>query len=103
MSWEKAIVQIYGAEYVLRQLAEESAELCQAALKYVRTMHKGETPVPGAEACRRLVEEMGDVSVMMHMVREEVLSLDNQRAMDDVIWTKQLRMMERMLGDEKEQ
>lgn len=37
------------------------------------------------------------------MVRKEVLSLDNQRAMDDVIWTKQLRMMERMLGDEKEQ
>lgn len=97
MSWEKAIVQIYGEEYALRQLAEESAELCQAALKCVRTMHEGETPVPAAEARRRLVEELGDVSVMMHMVRDAVLSLEEQRTMDDVIWAKQLRMMERML------
>lgn len=43
----------------LIQLAEEAAELSQAALKLVRAMD-GDTPVPEAKARNMLIEEIAD-------------------------------------------
>lgn len=48
----------------LIQIAEESAELSQAALKMIRAMH-GDTPVTQDEAAAHLIEEIADVSVCM--------------------------------------
>lgn len=47
-------------EQVLRQLAEESSELTQAALKLIRVM-EGTTPVSYQDAIENLAEELGDV------------------------------------------
>ena len=47
-------------EYRLRILAEESAELSQAALKMIRAI-EGDTPVSEAEALSSLIEEAADV------------------------------------------
>ena len=47
-------------EQVLRQLAEESSELTQAALKLIRAM-EGATPVTYQDAIENLAEEFGDV------------------------------------------
>lgn len=51
---------------VLAQLAEESADLAQAALKYRRTLdmdRKNPTPVSHSKARAHLVEEYGDVTL----------------------------------------
>lgn len=61
-------VEIYGQrvhglttrEQVLRQLAEESSEVTQAALKLIRVI-EGTTPVTYQEAIENLAEELGDV------------------------------------------
>lgn len=47
-------------EYRLRILAEESAELSQAALKLIRAI-EGDTPVTKEEALENLIEEAADV------------------------------------------
>ena len=46
----------------LIQLAEEGAELSQAALKLVRSLD-GDTPVPESQAKAHLLEEIADVMV----------------------------------------
>lgn len=49
---------------ILAQLAEEAAELAQAALKYRRCLDKtNPTPIPNQEAHDRLCEELADVLV----------------------------------------
>ena len=55
----------------LIQLAEEAAELSQAAIKYVRVL-RGETPVSKDEALENLTEELADVSVCMTAVNDLV-------------------------------
>ena len=55
----------------LIQLAEEAAELSQAAIKYVRVL-RGETPVTKDEALENLTEELADVSVCMTAVNDLV-------------------------------
>lgn len=47
-------------EYRLRILAEEAAELSQAALKLIRAI-EGDTPVTETEAMANLIEEAADV------------------------------------------
>lgn len=47
-------------EYRLRILAEEAAELSQAALKLIRAI-EGDTPVTEADAMTNLIEEAADV------------------------------------------
>ena len=53
----------------LIQLAEESSELSQAALKTIRAMD-GDTPVSESEALAHLIEEMADVSVCMTTLQD---------------------------------
>lgn len=47
-------------EELLRQTAEEAAELAQAALKVIRSV-RGTTPISEQEALENLAEEIGDV------------------------------------------
>ena len=53
----------------LIQLAEESSELSQAALKTIMAMD-GDTPVSESEALAHLIEEMADVSVCMTALQD---------------------------------
>ena len=54
---------------LLAQLAEEAAELAQAALKLRRACAAGNpTPVGARLAFENLVEEMADVSVCIHVL-----------------------------------
>lgn len=55
---------------LLAGLAEESAELAQAALKYRRTFSSiNPTPVTGAEAYENLLEEIADVELYLDQLR----------------------------------
>ena len=55
----QAAAQLYGREYLLRQLAEENIEAALAALKLIRAQHR-ETPVSEGKAMDDLIEEMAD-------------------------------------------
>lgn len=58
-----------GKPELLTQLAEESAELGQAALKYRRTLRRDNpTPVSESDAAAHLVEEMADVELLISML-----------------------------------
>ena len=97
--WMSRIVDQYGQEYVLRQLAEESAELCQAALKVVRVMH-GETPVTLVEAQDRMLEEIADVEIMIDMLKSAALNDRGVERVREITVREQARMIERMLENE---
>lgn len=100
MTWMQKIVEQYGQEYVLRQLAEESSELCQAALKLVRVMNN-ETPVTQADAQKHLLEEIADVEVMVNMVKSAVLNDRGVARIAEIYRQKESRMMERMIEDDE--
>ena len=64
MSIEAKIAKELSVAAVLEQLAEESAELCQAALKYARILRmENPTPVDKRTAIANLIEEKGDVEI----------------------------------------
>lgn len=76
----------------LIQLAEEAAELSQAALKLVRARH-GDTPVTEVEARAHLLEEMADVYVT-------ALALEPDRmAVEAIARQKSKRWEERLNGE----
>lgn len=57
-----AIQNMLSFEEILTQLAEESSELGQAALKYRRAIDKkNPTPITSVEAYNNLLEEVKDV------------------------------------------
>lgn len=61
---------------MLAQLAEECAELSQAALK-LRRVYKGLTPVSEVEAAEQLTEEAADVLILLDILRmADVLDMD---------------------------
>ena len=96
MSRMKEIIEKYGEEYMLRQLAEECAELAQAALKVIRAKHK-ETPMRLDEAEEKFMEELADVSVMWRGVYNHMLDEAQADYVDDMCIHKVERMYERML------
>ena len=100
MTWMQKIVEQYGKEYVLRQLAEESAELCQAALKLVRVMNN-ETPVTQTDAQNRLLEEIADVEVMLHVLKTAVLNDRGNEKITTIYRKKEARMIERMIENDE--
>lgn len=64
----KYISSELGRAEILAQLAEEAAELAQAALKYRRTLLRtNPTPVTREEALRNLREEIADVNLCIIM------------------------------------
>ena len=53
---------------VMTQLAEEASELAQAALKYRRTLSNANpTPITRREAEEKLLEEIADVKLCLHV------------------------------------
>lgn len=101
MSRMSEIVDKYGAEYVLRQLAEECAELAHSALKLIRVWHN-ETPMREDEAREHLIEELADVHLMAHAVCTELLSDVEVQVLDAVCDIKEERMYHRLLDGKME-
>ena len=99
MTYSKKIVEQYGQEYIFRQLAEESAELCQASLKMVRRINN-ETPVRWADAQDRLLEEIADLEVMLHVTKTAVLKEEANRKIAEIYQRKFDRMVDRMFEGE---
>jgi NTP pyrophosphatase (non-canonical NTP hydrolase) len=63
-----AIREIMPLEEIMTQLAEEASELAQAALKYRRTMsNSNPTPITRREAEKKLLEEIADVKLCLHV------------------------------------
>lgn len=99
MEWSEMVAEIrqtYGSEYLLRQLAEECAELTEAALKLIRARRR-ETPVTEDEAWDGLVEEMADVAVMYNAVFNSLLTGDMRQRRAQIQEEKQLRMYLRLM------
>lgn len=61
-------------DYLLRQTAEECAELGHAALKLVRA-YKEETPMTAEEAEDHFVEEVGDVCACIRVLERRGLDM----------------------------
>lgn len=81
-----------GDAAMLEQLAEECAELGQAALKMARVLRKeNPTPVTEDEAAAMVLEEAADVLNCM----DEVGALDRPEAMAFLAYTKQERFKQR--------
>ena len=76
---------------LLEQLAEESAELSQAALKLIRSkgMNQNPTPINEVEALAGLKEEANDVLMVL-----VILGMVDQSAVHD--WRKLARWAERI-------
>lgn len=63
------IIDCIPTEELLAQLAEESSELAQAALKLRRTYSDvNPTPVSKEDAVKNLLEEIADVSLVINML-----------------------------------
>lgn len=61
------------ASELLTMLAEEAAELAQAALKYRRTLVKGNpTPVSKESAYMNILEELGDIINCMEAMEIDI-------------------------------
>ena len=101
MSRFNMILELYGEEYVLRQLAEECNELAQAALKLIRVW-RHETPMREDEARERLVEEIADVHLMGGVVFRHILSAAEQECADEICEQKRERMFSRLLDGKME-
>lgn len=71
------ISEIISGDELLRQTAEEAAELAQAALKVIRAA-KGTTPLDGEDAVDMLVEEIADVQNCIAVLSERLPSLQDK-------------------------
>lgn len=98
----KEIVDKCGKEYVYEQLAEECCELAQACLKMVR-VEKKTTPMRMDEAWERLLEEFGDVMLMMEMVEFMFLSEHDKETILEISERKEKRMYDRLLDGKMEE
>lgn len=96
------IIEKYGEEYILRQLAEECTELAQAALKLIRSRRK-ETPMREDEAREHLIEEIADVFVMADFVYNGMLNDEEQNCLNSIQESKECRMYDRMLDENMEE
>lgn len=93
------IREILPLEEILTQLAEEAAELSQAALKYRRTLSNANpTPVGRKEAEIKLLEEIADVKLCLHVAGFEAVRHKIQ--VNRTISTKAARWLKRLSGEE---
>lgn len=78
---------------LLAMLAEEAAELSQAALKLRRVLDgSNPTPVGYQLAKKRLIEEAADVELSMRMIH----ALDDRREIEVIKADKYMRWMSRL-------
>ena len=65
------IIEKIGMQAMMEQLAEESAELCQSALKVARILGgKNPTPNTAEEAKANLTEEIADVFLCVELLKD---------------------------------
>ena len=88
-------------DYLYRQLAEECAELAQAALKVVRAQN-GETPETMEDAMDHYIEELADVFVMTGIANCDLNAVQAEK-MYNIIECKRERMAERLISRDKTQ
>ena len=88
-------------DYLYRQLAEECAELAQAALKVVRAQN-GETPEKLEDAMDHYIEELADVFVMTGIANCDLNAVQAEK-MYNIIEYKRERMAERLISRDKTQ
>lgn len=94
------IVETIGLSALLEQLAEESAELAQAALKTARVLRdENPTPVTYHDAWEHLVEEIADVTLCIEALNPA--KPDDLEPVGDIMLHKFKRWMQR-LGDRQE-
>lgn len=97
----RTIASKLGARERLETLAEEAAELSQAALKMIRAYKMGgavnPTPITPNEALENLFEEVADVELA-----EEALGMYymNRRRIEEIKEEKRSRWVERLKGAE---
>lgn len=92
---EIKIKEYLGESEMLCQLAEEAAELSQAALKLRRALWcNNPTPVTVEEARVNLIEELADV----HNVSNLLLEADDVVEIYDIVWRKRERWLKRLEG-----
>ncbi|WP_270420714.1 hypothetical protein [Acidaminococcus massiliensis] len=91
-----------GARERLEVLAEEAAELSQAALKMIRAYKMGgavnPTPVTAKEALENLVEEVADVELAVEALE---LCYVNRGKIEKIKEEKRKRWAERLKGAER--
>lgn len=73
----REISHLITGDELLRQTAEEAAELAQAALKVIRAA-KGTTPLDGEDAVDMLVEEIADVQNCIAVLSERLPGLQDK-------------------------
>lgn len=98
----KEIIAKYGEEFVLRQLAEASSGLAQAALMLIGSNNK-ETPMRKEEARERLVERIADVHLYAGTVFREMLNMSEQSTVDVICEIKAERLFDRLLDGKMEE
>lgn len=92
---ETKIMEHIGESEMLCQLAEEAAELSQAALKLRRALGcNNPTPVAAEEARANLVEEIADIL----NVSELLLEIDDVDEIYDIVQRKRERWLKRLEG-----
>lgn len=93
------IREYLGAAEILAQLAEECAELAQAALKYRRVLTgDNPTPVKAPEAIEHLIEEMADVETCISLLATP----ENDKKRLEIRKFKTARWMTRLQNAEQE-
>lgn len=101
MKKEKIIRAAIPTDELLAGLAEEAAELAQAALKYRRVMtHTNPTPVSAEEARGALLEEIADVELYLNILGFYKDKSD-LNALADFTRAKLDRWVERLQGEEE--
>ena len=92
---ETKIMEHIGESEMLCQLAEEAAELSQAALKLRRALVcNNPTPVTADEARRNLVEEAADVYNVLGLL----LDAEDNAEIYEIIRRKKARWLNRLEG-----
>ena len=83
---------------IMTQLAEEAAELSQAALKYRRTLSNANpTPVGRKEAEIKLLEKIADVKLCLHVCGFE--KVRDKIQVNRIISAKAERWLNRLMGE----
>lgn len=95
MNLDEKIKQHLPQDELLAQLAEEAAELSQAALKLRRALTGiNPTPVTAEEARANLVEEIADIL----NVSDLLLEIDDVDEIYDIVQRKRERWLKRLEG-----
>lgn len=95
MNLDEKIKQHLPQDELLAQLAEECAELSQAALKLRRALTGiNPTPVTADEARKNLVEEAADVYNVLGLL----LEIDDVDEIYDIVRRKRERWLKRLEG-----